>query len=79
MSRVTVVIEGATAPIHLNMPLAGGRLTSAHLGDLSEYHELLGMAKDLLRAASIRPPMPYAERLAILERARPFIEKLEAE
>ncbi|MBX8528529.1 hypothetical protein K5D32_02580 [Pseudomonas cichorii] len=79
MSRITVVIEGATAPIRLGMPLAGGRITSAHMGDCSEYPELLDAAKNLHRALFYYNQMPDRERLAIERSARDLIAKLEAQ
>lgn len=76
MSRITVVIENSTQGIHLGMPLAGGRVTSAHTGDRSE---LLETAKKLKRALFYYNQMPEAERLVIEHEARDLIEKLEAE
>lgn len=75
MSRLTVVIEGATVPIQLGMALAGGRLTSASLGD---HSEMLETAKSLLRALFYYNQMPEAERLVIERNARDLIEKVEA-
>ncbi|SEE39592.1 hypothetical protein [Pseudomonas coleopterorum] len=79
MSRVTVVIEGATAPIRLGMLLAGGRITSAHMGDYSDYPELLDAAKSLHRALFYYNQMPEGERLAIERSTRDLIAKLEAQ
>jgi hypothetical protein len=75
MSRITIVLEGATQPIHLGMSLAGGRLTSASLGD---HSEMLDTAKGLLRALYFYNQMPEDERLAIERDARDLIEKAEA-
>ena len=75
MNRITIVIEGATTPIQLGMTLAGGRLTSACLGDQSE---LLDTAKKLQRALFYYNQMPEAERLAIEREAARLIAKLEA-
>ncbi len=75
MSRISVVIEGATTPIHLGMPLAGGRLTSASLGD---HSEMLETAKGLLRDLFYYNQMLEAERLVIERNARDLIEKVEA-
>ena len=41
MSRITVVIDGAAEGVHLGMLLAGGRVTSASVGDLIEEGERL--------------------------------------
>lgn len=75
MSRITVIIEGATVPIQLGMAWAGGRLTSASLGD---HSEMLETAKSLLRALFYYNQMPEAERLVIERNARDLIEKVEA-
>lgn len=75
MSRITVVIEGATDPISLGMPLAGGRVTSGSLGD---HSELLETAKSLHRALFYYNQMPVAERLSIERTARDLIAKVEA-
>ncbi|KRC97711.1 hypothetical protein ASE33_04020 [Pseudomonas sp. Root9] len=75
MSRITVVLENPTEPIHLGMTLAGGRLTSACLGDQSE---LLETTKKLQRALFYYNQMPEAERLAIEREAARVIAKLEA-
>lgn len=75
MSRITVVLENPTEPIHLGMRLAGGRLTSACLGDQSE---LLETTKKLQRALFYYNQMPEAERLAIEREAARVIAKLEA-
>lgn len=75
MSRITLVIDGATVPIHLGMAMAGGRLTSASLGD---HSEMLETAKGLLRALFYYNQMPEAERLFTERNARDLIEKVEA-
>jgi len=75
MSRITVVIEGSTDAIHLGMSLAGGRITSASLGD---HSELLGTAKSLHRALFYYNQMPEAERLLVERDAAALIDKLEA-
>ncbi|MGA5482754.1 hypothetical protein ACPCIT_09470 [Pseudomonas siliginis] len=75
MSRATVVIESPTEPINLGMTLAGGRLTSACLGDQSE---LLETTKKLQRALFYYNQMPEAERLSIEREAARIIAKLEA-
>lgn len=75
MSRITVVIEGSTDAIHLGMTLAGGRVTSASLGDQSD---LLDMTKELHRALFFYNQMPEAERLVIERGAARLIDKLEA-
>lgn len=75
MSRVTIVLDSPTEPIHLGMTLAGGRLTSACLGDQSE---LLETTKKLQRALFYYNQMPEGERLAIEREAARVIAKLEA-
>ena len=75
MSRITIVLDSPTEPIHLGMALAGGRLTSACLGDQSE---LLETTKKLQRALFYYNQMPEAERLAIEREAARIIAKLEA-
>ncbi|MCA4965904.1 hypothetical protein [Pseudomonas sp. Y24-6] len=75
MSRITVVIENSTHGIRLGMSLAGGRVTSASLGD---HSDLLETAKKLQRALFYYNQMPEAERLAIEREAALIIAKLEA-
>lgn len=75
MSRITIVLDSPTEPIHLGMTLAGGRLTSACLGDQSE---LLETTKKLQRALFYYNQMPEGERLAIEREAARVIAKLEA-
>lgn len=75
MSRVTIVLDSPIEPIHLGMTLAGGRLTSACLGDQSE---LLETTKKLQRALFYYNQMPEGERLAIEREAARVIAKLEA-
>lgn len=48
MKYVTLVVEDASEPIQLGMPLAGGRVTAAGIGDYSLYCELMEAAKDLV-------------------------------
>lgn len=50
MERITVVIEGATEPVHLDMALAGGRVVSASLGDALEHVEPTDLSARQLEA-----------------------------
>lgn len=38
---VTLVVKGATAPVRLGMPLLGGRVAAAGVGDVSDALEAL--------------------------------------
>lgn len=79
MKYVTLVVEDASEPIHLGMPLAGGRVTAAGIGDYSLYCELMEAAKDLvlLIEDGIHPRHESLE--AATKTARDLITRLDDE
>lgn len=48
MKYVTIVVKDPVEPIHMGMPLAGGRVSAAGIGDYSLYCDLMEAAKDLV-------------------------------
>lgn len=80
MSKITVVIDGATAGVHLGMQLAGGRVTSASVGDLIEPHEqfqaVLRKVVDL-RDCGKGPIQAFERMKAIAEEARSALARID--
>ncbi|WP_256806474.1 hypothetical protein [Pseudomonas kurunegalensis] len=79
MKFVTLVVEAPATPIRLGMPLAGGRVTAAGIGDYFSYAELMEAAKDLVVLLE-GGFMPGHDTLdAAVRTARELITKLEAQ
>ncbi|MFT8234698.1 hypothetical protein ACLNBI_24525 [Pseudomonas guariconensis] len=79
MKIVTLVVETPTTPIRLGMPLLGGRVTAAGIGDYFSYAELLEAAKDLVLLIEDGVPPCHEALEAAAQAARDLITKLEAQ
>lgn len=79
MKFVTLVVEAPTTPIRLGMPLAGGRVTAAGIGDYFAYAELMEASKDLVLLIEDGVPPRHEALEAAAQKARELITKLEAQ